>query len=138
MALKCIYYVEMNLYLIYCQELLLSDVGCDKHLPCRHNDLVVSHEIVGSNGQTPITRPNGTDPIPGSCISSDTIYNDQIQSCRYFPLSVQEVLTALKHVAHTYITSRTSSSIRCEIQSKKNRKTYLMLGQGLDQWHGLD
>lgn len=48
------------------QLYLISDVGCIKNLPSKHNVLVVSHEII---------RPNKP-PQQGSMIGSDTIYNN--------------------------------------------------------------
>ena len=73
----------------------LSDVGCHKHSPCRHNVLVVSDGIVGSNKQTPLTGPNkpphwawGSALVPFVTIRT--------QPCKYCSFWARG--SALKHV----------------------------------------
>ena len=49
---------EEPLHIQHQEHSPLSDVGHHKHPPCRHNVLIVSHGIAGSNRKTPLIGPN--------------------------------------------------------------------------------
>ena len=55
--------------------------------PCRHNVLVVSHEIMGPNRQTPLWGQ--TNPTPRSGSTLIPFVTTRSQPCRYCPLWTQ-------------------------------------------------
>ena len=101
MVLKRVYLVKMSFY-IYSTRNILSYPMWDitnspPSSPCRHNVLVVSHGIAGSNKQTPLTGLNK--PLHqgrGSALIPFVTTHSQL--CRYCSLWTKEALTALKHV----------------------------------------
>ena len=86
-ALKCVYLVKRSLYIYSARNILPYSMMWDitNTPPYKHNILVVSHGIAGSNKQTPLMglnkplhRGRGSALIPFVTI--------RFQPCRYYPL----------------------------------------------------
>ena len=86
---------------------------------CKHNILVVSHEIVGKNRDISLTRPNKSlNWDRKSTLISFIMIHSKL--CRYCVLWDQGAFNILKHVSkvkksYTYTTLKTFSNIRYEL-----------------------